>query len=760
MTSTPSEGRQTPAENLMHHDTSFTQDQLSQFEEHEGPILEKLAVGAILHNILTAANYDSARIVDSASESIWTALLLTELTTSTFDSENKIDRIVNRIEELNQTIQQLSLNQSGPKYHGTALNPQTSQTAFRPTPAASEPTPSNPSSFVDESPPYSSKPEYEGESSLFAHAVFATKFLQNSVRNNSSSEVALEMTSVLNALRGVIDAQKQESDTVENLYPNALPLPPGTSLRKLPMPSTEKAMACLRIAQDSTPIQILWLMDLQTIPEFTTHFIKVCSPGPVTEADLIIFYLGLYWLFCECTNVVEDESLKKEYTAQSIICRDSLETVLSRLPFHMPATLEHVLALCMASLYCVQRCKPSAAWNFICAASNLSQSLGLHSSVMLDQETTESKNQKTRLFWCIYTTEKMLALRIGRSSTIRENDITVPSMTPEVLNNPFFSHSFFSQAFPIWIGMSTLQGRVYDEIYSPASLAQPASVRTARARALADETKRLMAVEDDLQIKCEDQVSRKLGTVLSQLCFRSERVTSLSMLTLIYRSIPPDKPGGSVFCDECIATARQAVKEHEKCVEIFTSTEKQSNYFLLYINWTLLQSPFIPFIVLFCHMIETSDPSDLPCLRDLVHTLETVTEPSQYSLCQKQLSMFKALYDVAVKYFNIRAAATPEAMLDTRGTGSAGYCTPNPKLPSPVPQMGASNQNVANLSGMLPFSSSGQPVDAAQGQMPMYDSRTNQFEPGEFDMGIDQPSRELATWFYANHDMMRMLEDT
>jgi hypothetical protein len=90
------------------------------------------------------------------------------------------------------------------------------------------------------------------------------------------------------------------------------------------------------------------------------------------------------------------------------------------------------------------------------------------------------------------------------------------------------------------------------------------------------------------QIKCEDQVSRKLGTVLSQLCFRSERVTSLSMLTLIYRSIPPDKPGGSVFCDECIATARQAVKEHEKCVEIFTSTEKQSNYFLLYVNWYVL----------------------------------------------------------------------------------------------------------------------------------------------------------------------------
>ncbi|KAJ4313470.1 hypothetical protein N0V84_009395 [Fusarium piperis] len=591
--------------------------------------------------------------------------------------ENKIDRIVNRIEELNQTIQQLNLNQSSPKYHGTALNSQTSQSTFRPKPSSSEPTPSDPS-FVGESPPYSSKPEYEGESSLFAHAIFATKFLQNSVSNNSSSEVALEMTSVLNALRSVIDAQKQQSDTIENLYPNSLPLPPGTSLRKLPMPSTEKALACLRMAQESTPIQVLWLMDLQTIPEFTSHFIK--------------------------------------------------------------------------SFYCVQRCKPSAAWNFICAASNLSQTLGLHSSVMLDQETTESKSQKTRLFWCIYTTEKMLALRIGRSSTIRENDITVPSMTPEVLNDPFFTHSFFSQAFPVWIGMSTLQGRVYDEIYSPASLAQPASVRTTRARALAAETKRLMEVENDLQFKCEDQVSRKLGSVMSQLCFRSERVTSLSMLTLIYRSIPPDKPGGSVFCDECIATARRAVREHEKCVEILTSTEKQSNYLLLYVNWTLIQSPFIPFIVLFCHMIETSDPSDLSCLRDLVQTLETVIEPSQYSMCQKQLSIFKALYDVAVKYFNIRAAATSEGMLDPRSTAPTAYGTPNPKLAS---QMGACDQDVANGSGVLSLPGSRQLVDAAQGHMPIYESRTAQFEPGEFDMGIDQPSAELATWFYANHHMMR-----
>ncbi|KAM0424825.1 hypothetical protein ACHAPT_009881 [Fusarium lateritium] len=747
MTSTPLGPGANPMHQDVVRDTSFEHEAISRFEEHETPIMEKLAVKCdrvypCSHCVKTKAHctFPSGQKPRTRRQRV--------LISSVY--ENKIDRIVNRIEELNQSIQKLSLNQAAA--HGSAPNPQPSPGAFRPTPSSSEPTPG----FTSESPSYSGKPEYEGESSLFAHAVFATKFLQNSVSNNSSSEVAFEMTSVLDALRSVIDAQKPQSDTLESLYPNARPLPPGASLRQLPMPSTDKALACLRMAQDSTRIQMLWLMDFQTIPQFTTHFIKVCSPGPATEADLIICYVGLYWLFCECANVITDGNLKQDYDEQAIICRDSLETVLSRLPFHFPATLDNVYALNMASMYCVQKCKLSAAWNFICAASNLSQSLGLHSNATLHAETPETKSQKTRLFWSVYTAEKMLSLRIGRSSTIRENDITVPRMFQDVSHDPLFS-----QAFPIWIAISSLQGRIYDEIYCPVALEQPESVRTARARALAAEAEGLIRAEDNLKSTHPDRLSLALGSVMAQVCWYAERVAGLSMLTLIYRSIPPTEPGGSVFCKECIATAREAVKEHEKCVAFITSADLRANYLELYVNWAFLESPFIPFIVLFCHMIETSDPSDLSCLRNLVETLEASSTTSQYSICQRHLSIFKALYDVAVKYFKVRATATRgSSILGQRGTSAA---TSDAKLATPVSQGGSFLHDIASGLGMASIPTSGQSVvDAVQGQVSIYESRTSQLEADEFDMGIEQvtPTMELATWFYANHHMMRMLEDT
>jgi hypothetical protein len=116
--------------------------------------------------------------------------------------------------------------------------------------------------------------------------------------------------------------------------------------------------------------------------------------------------------------------------------------------------------------------------------------------VPLLAETGEAKSQKTRLFWSVYTIEKMLALRLGRSSTIRENDISVPKIGHE--NSP---HAIINQISPIWIAISDLQGRVFDELYSPGSLAQPGHVRTSKARALAEEAGRLLQAQDYIQVR-------------------------------------------------------------------------------------------------------------------------------------------------------------------------------------------------------------------------------------------------------------------
>jgi hypothetical protein len=99
---------------------------------------------------------------------------------------------------------------------------------------------------------------------------------------------------------------------------------------------------------ENPQVQFLWLMDLQTISQFTTYFIKVCSPGVTTTADLVIVHAGLFWLFGECAHAVSDERLKQDYNEESLSARANLETILARLPFHVPATLDYVYAMSMA----------------------------------------------------------------------------------------------------------------------------------------------------------------------------------------------------------------------------------------------------------------------------------------------------------------------------------------------------------------------------------------------------------------------------
>lgn len=125
------------------------------------------------------------------------------------------------------------------------------------------------------------------------------------------------------------------------------------------------------------------------------------------------------------------------------------------------------------------------------------QSLGLHSAHSLYVESPESRRQKIHLFWVIYVTERMLSLRLGRSSSFRDQDITVPRLgilqdrEPDSLLNPIL---------PKWIEVAGLQGRTYDEIYSAGALIQPAHVREPRARALAGDLEKLLNREDAFEV--------------------------------------------------------------------------------------------------------------------------------------------------------------------------------------------------------------------------------------------------------------------
>lgn len=130
--------------------------------------------------------------------------------------------------------------------------------------------------------------------------------------------------------------------------------------------------------------------------------------------------------------------------------------------------------------YCMSQCKATMAWTYISTASRMSQAIGLHRvASKQEQDFNPETRQKVKLFWAMYILEKNLSLQLGRSSTLRDHDITVPLKHVRMVYQMGGSLGVLS---PKWLRMSQIEGRVYDEIYSPDALQQCPSQRDARAR--------------------------------------------------------------------------------------------------------------------------------------------------------------------------------------------------------------------------------------------------------------------------------------
>ncbi|KAL4935117.1 hypothetical protein BDV06DRAFT_135914 [Aspergillus oleicola] len=686
------------------------------------------------------------------------------MVSSTYDS--KLDVISRKIDKLSQKLSQLShepaeTKTSKPFDFADPANinqDSCSSSAYGRTPTSSA-LASTPSQVTlpyntggkgfREAQNNSCKAEYEGESSLFAHAVFAGRFLQNAIETATNAEVASEMQAVLDGLKDAVYSGKQPSDALDKLYPHARAIAPGSTTRNLPLPPIDKVFTCLRMARESPQVATLWLGDFIKPTQFNDYFIKVASPGPATEADLIIVHLGLYWLFCECSKIATDEKAKQDYDAQTIICEANLQTVLANLRFHQPNNMDFAHAMGMASMYCLQKSKPSAAWNLINSAAHIVLSLGLQHNVPAGIEREEEMAQKRTLFWTIYTNEKMLSLRLGRSSAFRDQDITLarPGMERH-------SGNFLAELAPGWITKASIQGRIYDEIYSPGALMQPQHIRTSRACALAFELETAMEHEQEVHDQYEASKGNVLGLDHHEIARRSDRILGLSMLTLIYRSIPPQQPSTSAFCQKCIDAARATLQEQDRCVATITRAQERTVLLEAYINWTIAQSPFIAFIVMFCYIIETSEVSDLQHLRSLVETLESASNLRAHHTCDRQRRLFKSLYEVAIKYVEVKPRA------DVTKNGLSRSIAPQQYHDASV---GANSRGLGLGHGTVDSSATASeyPSHIPSHEQEMVFESTAVQNPsfGDLETEMDFSGIQLWDWFNQNQSMMRMFED-
>ncbi|CAI4210955.1 unnamed protein product [Parascedosporium putredinis] len=509
--------------------------------------------------------------------------------------------------------------------------------------------------------PEATGPVVEGDSSLTAHSAFANQFFQEVVSTDELQDSSLEMRETLDALRHMVHSLKHQTAASEMSYPNSRPS------TRVAIPPYDLPHPKIGRAYNSGAISIY---ENLCLPTFSELCLRVYFSPDFSEADFIVANFGLYYLFIHQANQAP-ESSRDEYMSYAAMCRDNTETALSNLPLHLPATYEMILALALGAL-----------------------------------------------FWGVYMADKGLALRMGRASSIQDWDITIPLPKPERSRGPLWHY------FTLWVLCARVQGRIYELLYSPESVTQPAHVRQSR----------------DLWLS---ESNKSLGEHLMQFLYISDDVLRLSLLTLVQRAAPRSETSRTTFTQECIKAARATLSRHQDCMSVLEGAN--STLFSIYIHWTLLYAPFIPFIVIFCHVIETQDREDLARLHAFNVSMQT--SPTVSEAAGKMYRLFQVLYTVALRYVEFRTS------------------TPQPD------QMEASAQMDAYLSVLgFPSAPSAEPTQTANfmassfgpegvpggGLKPGFDGAVRTGSPMAW---LGNGAAQLDDWLYSNSQMIGMLQE-
>ncbi|KAI8191345.1 hypothetical protein K4K54_010306 [Colletotrichum sp. SAR 10_86] len=232
--------------------------------------------------------------------------------------------------------------------------------------------------------------------------------------------------------------------------------------------------------------------------------------------------------------------------------------------------------------------------------------MGLHRIASQQDHSFDSETrQKSKLFWAMFILEKNLSLQLGRSSTLRDHDITVPLRAIKMGYQIGGSLGVLS---PKWLRISQIEGRVYDEIYSPEALHQGSNTRNSRARGLIADMKEIINDTDPYESEFLQERRRVLGNTIDDILIQCDKISHLSLMTL-------------------------------------------------------LSSTFVPFFVIICNAIWTLNTADLELLGSLVSSLQA-GQDRDTSSTNHLLKTFKPLYNAAFKYIEAKSHSTSGAVPD------------------------------------------------------------------------------------------------
>ncbi|OCT48870.1 fungal specific transcription factor domain protein [Cladophialophora carrionii] len=521
--------------------------------------------------------------------------------------------------------------------------------------------------------------DYEGDSSFSAHSKDITQVIETGLKTSPDADSIGDIAAVVATLRSVLNEKPASFDASAPLPNTVRDVVDYPELKDLTLPPMSAVLSLLRYAK-THPLKYLNDVPNLTLAKLTSLCQKVYFPAEeFTIATFITVHVCLLNLFRELSqSELRDLDLSGAERDRTVaICLKNAETAIRNMRLYMQPTYENIEALVQGSTLAMDLSQASLAWTLITSATRMALDAGYHRlpAYAVAPEATE----KRRLFWFLYCVERGMALNLGRTPSIPDYDILTdrPKFPEEV-------HGVWGSMFNSWFDFAKVQGDIYDQLYSAQAQKQSTEVKAELARKLAA---RLQVIRKSFMFDDSQLADEPFGAFLKQGLLSVE-IVQYSTLCLVYRMIPPAPSAGGgggapvvvhplKFCDEAIETARKALTTHNKAWTILHTRSKEE--WRMFIHWTLLWCPFIPYIVLVGTVIADRNVDDLRLLERCVDTLHSAAQLS--ASVSKLYRACRIFYQIAKTYMShpvesgplaaAAAAAAPHGQYDTATAAAA-----------------------------------------------------------------------------------------
>ncbi|KAI0468679.1 fungal-specific transcription factor domain-containing protein [Xylaria cf. heliscus] len=527
------------------------------------------------------------------------------------------------------------------------------------------------------------------EPAKWDHSAQLTNFVKTIVEDRASQvdTGTEENDDILPSLKRLAKALDEPNTARDLSFPEIRNLKPQDPLS---MPPVEVAVLALRWAKEHKAFfRIDSIGRVLPLDRFTEICQKVYfAVDEYSQLDFILANGYLSYIIPEYIVATDNYAYHEYYVRY----RQNAQMALSRLPLLLPATIDSVAVLAFGTSYAIESSKATLAWTYISNAANLCQTLGYHHIVDGSQEA------QFNLFWMVFLLEKSLSLRLGRSSNFRDAEFTTP------LPSNIYMRRCAQTA--------SMQGKIYDQLYSPSGLARFDVERGLSAQMLASEFREIIS---DTKIACYNPINPPGAEEdkMRAVYLKVELVKQLAILTLILRAIPTPVGSPSTITDECAMAAHETLDMHQQAV---AAIEDSKDRFMThrYLHWGILHTPFVPFSVLFTRIVQLSDGADLSYLDRFSESLQH-GEPATESITHPY-----RLYNLLCQAARLYIKQNPPAPLD-----------------------GATDMGVVDPWSVFDFAAFG-----------------NEASAGAENSDLSQPlSHGLSHWFYGNQQLMGLLDD-